>query len=178
MLDFTLNRKQEVAVVGVALLAFVLGLAMPCESHVLAFQSPIVTPTPVVPGGGDVIPPDDLVDLPGLLSFLAGPLSIGVLGVLFSQLLDNWAWYAVQSTQVKRAIPMLAGIAVSIGSRLLLVYVPPEVWEMLAPFWAIAASWVAFTYGGELRYLLTRAKASARKAEEVATGYLQAPREE
>lgn len=139
-------------------------------------QSPIETPAP--PSDGGVVNPDDLMDVQGFLSFLAGPMGWLAVGAILSSLWDKWAWYGQQSVAVKRVVPLVAGVLISSVAQVLLTVVPADVWLAITPYWSIVAGVIMTFLGGELRYLLTRAKDGAQAAERVATAYLQAPHEE
>lgn len=100
------------------------------------------------------IDPEQVQALPDFLELLAGPVGWVLLGALVSMALARWSWYNVQPHEIKTVLPILIAALLSIGARLLLVYVPVQVWEVLEPYWFIIAGTVMTWLGSQGWYQL------------------------
>jgi len=139
-----LKRVYRAILVGMS----VLMLAAPVAAQSGSGDSPVPTPTP--PASVPItVNPADVPALPGFLEQLAGPAGWVSIGVLASMLLARWPWYNQQSSELKRAIPIVISATVSVAARLLVTYVPVEVFEILAPYWLIVAGAVMTWLGSQ-----------------------------
>jgi hypothetical protein len=102
-------------------------------------DSPIPTPTPSAEPGPTPPSPDDIPTLPDILETIAGPTGWVILGAVFSTLFASWKWYNQQSSAIKRGMPVVAAIVVSIIARVLLTYIPTNFWGDTAEYWYIIA---------------------------------------
>jgi hypothetical protein len=77
--------------------------------------------------------------IPDFLSVLASPTGWLALGALLSVAFANWKWYNQQSGWIKRGFPFLGSFLISAIAQVLLTYVPPSFWDILAPYFNIIA---------------------------------------
>lgn len=99
----------------------------------IATPTPVSSPTPVPPA------PDDVPTLPDFLEAIAGPTGWIILGALFSTLFASWNWYNQQTSAIKRGLPVVSAIVVSVLARVLLTYIPLKFWGDTAEYWYIIA---------------------------------------
>ncbi len=132
------TKRQLVGLVLVA--SLVVGVLLP---PVVAAQQPV-----------EPIDPGQVQPLPQVLELLAGPVGWVALGTLLSMWLAHWEWYNAQVEAIKRLLPVVLSASLSIAARLLLLYVPAEVWEALAPYWFIVMGTALTWLGSQAWYQL------------------------
>lgn len=131
-----------------AVIVLVMFLSIPAMAQTPG-DSPIATPTPVISPTPVPPAPEEIPTLPDFLEAIAGPIGWVVLGALFSTILAGWEWYNRQTSAIKRGLPVVAAIMVSVFARVLLTYIPMEFWGETAEYWYIVAGAVLTWIGSQ-----------------------------
>lgn len=103
-------------------------------------------------GAQDLQPPISDEEIPPIqefLSFIASPAGAVIVGAVVSMYLERWDWYQRQAAGAKRGIAYGLTAAVAITAYVLVSYVPPAVWQNLAPYWIIAAFTAFAVFGNQ-----------------------------
>jgi hypothetical protein len=105
-----------------------------------------------------IVPPSNITDLVGVLTWLAaGVGSVSVMGAFFSYLAANWATWETFPSAVKKFVPLLFSVLLGVGATILLKYTP--LIELMAPWFAlIVTTCIAYaasqkTYMGTIKPL-------------------------
>jgi hypothetical protein len=70
--------------------------------------------------------------------------------LVMSYIAERWEWFQSLSTEQKKLGKTFGATVIAIGAFLTFTYVPPEVWEMLTPYWQILLAVITANYGVEV----------------------------
>jgi uncharacterized membrane protein YfcA len=99
--------------------------------------------------GDPPITASEIPTLPDFLRFLAGPAGALFIGAAISPLLEGWAWYQQQDSNIKQTLAFAITAAVATLAYGLVAYVPPEFWVSVSQFWILLVYALFAVFGNQ-----------------------------